>query len=261
MTMIVIAPERAHRIVVTGAASGLGRALVARLRASGHLVAGIDRTPGFDADVSQVADVSDADAVNAAVSAAANELGGLQGLAVCAGIFDNTLTPVHAMGDEHWSRTLAVNLSGAFNTARAVLPYLLEGGGSIVFVASVAAHSPQPGGAAYSASKAGVTALARSVALEYAPHAIRSNSVLPGFMATGMTSFLQERPQLRESIAQTVPLGRIAEPDEVAAVAAFLLSDEAGYLTGQEITVDGGSSVTTFARTTEVQRLWDRIDH
>jgi NAD(P)-dependent dehydrogenase (short-subunit alcohol dehydrogenase family) len=101
-----------------------------------------------------------------------------------------------------------------------------------------------------------VSALARVIALEYAGHGIRCNSVLPGYMRTPMTEAVLSREHLRERIETNIPMARVADPDEVASVIAFLLSRAASYLTGQEIVVDGGSSLTSFVDSTDVPRLW-----
>jgi NAD(P)-dependent dehydrogenase (short-subunit alcohol dehydrogenase family) len=265
--MVVVIAQDSSRVLVTGAASGLGRATVGLLRAGGATVAGVDvHTPdpagdGTDPDVVLPADVTDAAAVRAAVDEAAAALGGLDGLVLCAGVFHNRLIPTHLLGDEQWDRTLAVNLTGAFSTLRAALPHLVSGGGgAIVVVASTAARVPQPGGAAYAASKAGVAALARTVALEYAVHGIRCNAVLPGYLATPMTAKALSIPDLRAGIERAIPQHRIADPAEVAAVIRFLLSGAASYTTGEEVVVDGGSALTAYTADDDVDRMWRRVE-
>lgn len=246
--------------VVTGAASGLGKALTALLTDTGWRVAGIDRAPCPDLEHSAVVDVTDADAVADAVAGFARSLGELSALAVCAGVFENSLVPAHALPLDLWTRTLAVNAGGAFHAARAVLPHLMDrGGGSIVFTGSVAAQHPQPGGSVYSASKAAVAALSRVIALEYADHGIRSNAVLPGYMRTAMTEQVLARDALREQIERHIPMRRVAAPGEVAATIAYLLSPASGYVTGQEFVVDGGSTLTAFVDPDDVPRMWRRL--
>jgi meso-butanediol dehydrogenase/(S,S)-butanediol dehydrogenase/diacetyl reductase len=245
---------------VTGAASGLGAALSEHLLADGWLVAGIDRVPCPQLEHSAVADVTDPRQLRAAVDELAGQLGGLGAAASCAGVFRNALAPVHLLPADDWDTTLAVNLTGSFHLMQAVLPHLTGAGGSVVLTASVAARYPQPGGAAYSASKAGVTALARSVALEYAGHGIRCNSVMPGYMETAMTAALLSRADLRAAIEAGIPAGRVAPPGEAAAAIAFLLGPEASYVTGQEFVIDGGASLTAFTQPQDVLRMWRRVE-
>ena len=250
------ASERRH-VLVTGGASGLGRAVVEQLVREGALVAALDLHPS-DADLSFEVDVSRSEDVRTAITATVERFGRLDGVAHCAGVFDNTFDPVHELTDAAWEKTIGVNLKGAFNVARSSLPHLMSSGGSIVFVGSVAARHPQPGGALYSASKAGVGALARSIALEYAPHGVSANTVLPGYMDSAMTAFLHDRPELRDRIVEGIPMGRIADPSEVAVVVCMLLSNAARYLTGDEIVVDGGTGLTSFVGNNDVDAMWDR---
>ena len=246
--------------LVTGAASGLGRSCVERLRAEGFAVAGLDlASTANEADLSLECDVTDQAEVADAVAEAVTQLGGLTGVAHCAGAFQAEALPVHAISPETWSRTITVNLGGAYAVARASLPALIESSGSLVFTASVAAGQPQPGAAAYAASKGGVNAFSRAIALEYAHLGVRSNTVSPGWMDTAMSKPVLSRPELRERVEGGIPLKRVASPDEVAAAVHWLISRDSSYLTGQELVIDGGVSVSAFVDRGDTDAVWRRL--
>jgi NAD(P)-dependent dehydrogenase (short-subunit alcohol dehydrogenase family) len=237
--------------IVTGAASGLGRATALRLGSEGAAVACLDvvrqgaeetaaeiRARGGRARAYEV-DVADPASVRAAVSAAAADLGRPSVLVNCAGI--GKFAHSHEMPFEDWSRIIAVNLTGTFLVSQAVLPYLLDGGGNIVNVASSAGLRGQPYSAAYCASKGGVIQLTRALADEYLHRGVRVNAVAPG----GIETPLQRAFQLPEgadfrSIAKLIsPYGN-AQPEEVAALIAFVASEEGRYMTGSVLSIDGG---------------------
>lgn len=245
--------------LVTGAGSGLGAAVSHALAEAGWTVAGLDVTRAdCRTELAFAADVRDAPAVDEAVSETASRFGRLDGVACCAGVFRNTLTPLHLLSDDAWTTTLDVNLNGAFHTARAALPHLMNHRGAIVFVASVASRFPQPGGSAYAASKGGIASLARAIALEYGPRGVRANSVSPGYMDTPMAAPLLSRQHLRERVEHGLPARRVAEPGEVAAAIGFLLSPAAAQVSGEDLDVDGAGALTGYTTGADLDRMWRR---
>jgi NAD(P)-dependent dehydrogenase (short-subunit alcohol dehydrogenase family) len=166
--------------------------------------------------------------------------------------------PLHKYSDAEWSLVVDVNLGGTFHTLRAAIPILLQGGGgSIVTVASLNASRPLQGEAPYSAAKAGVVNLTRTTALEYAP-TIRANCVSPGMIATALTSIITDDPDFTKVAEDGTPLRRIGSADEVADVIAFLCSDAAAYLTGQDLVVDGGASLPNLQADSIVRAVRER---
>ena len=241
------------RALVTGAGSGIGRATAQRLAADGARVACLDiDAEGVTATVDQiggralgiVADITDAEAVEAALAAAAAELDGLDWVANVAGVGDFT-GDVTETPPQEWSRVLAVNLTGTYHVSRAAIPHLrAAGGGAMANVASQFGLVGCLGSPAYCASKAGVVGLTRAMALDHAGEGIRVNCVCPGPVDTPMlwsgadTPQLSERERLRT--AERNLAGRSGRPEEIAATIAFLLSAEVGFMTGSIVTVDGG---------------------
>jgi NAD(P)-dependent dehydrogenase (short-subunit alcohol dehydrogenase family) len=231
------------RALVTGGANGIGRAVAQRLAAEGARVATIDIEPGAPGELALVADVSDEAAVQAAVARATDAFGGLDLIVPNAAV---QLTGRDDRADrldrDVWQRTIDVNLTGAFLTAKHGIRALLAGaGGSVVFVASPAGlYGIAPGLDAYSASKAGVAGLVRVLAADYAADGIRVNGLLPGITATAMNHWWLDDPEQRAALEASVPLGRAAQPEEIAGAVAFLASDDASYVTGALWPVDGG---------------------
>ncbi|MEX2648906.1 MAG: SDR family NAD(P)-dependent oxidoreductase [Alphaproteobacteria bacterium] len=237
--------------IVTGAASGIGRATALRLAARGARLGLIDRDgEGLEATAKaiaaarcHVADVSDSRALAMAVRDIAQAEGGLDTVVNCAGIARETL--VHETPEADWHDVIAVNLTGTFLLARHTLPWLLKRGrGAFVAISSDSGVWGAIGYGAYCASKHGVIGMIRCMALEYGSAGIRSNAVCPAFVATPMADAIFSRaPQgTRESFRNLVPLKRFAEADEVAKVVAHLSSDEASYTNGSVYMVDGGAT-------------------
>jgi NAD(P)-dependent dehydrogenase (short-subunit alcohol dehydrogenase family) len=253
-----------HLALVTGGAAGIGAAIARRLAAGGARVVVLDRDGDGAREVADevgghaiAVDVADSAATGAAVDEAAELLGGLTDVVANAGIGRNK--PLHQYTDDEWRLVVGVNLDGTFHTLRAAIPHLLAGGGGrIVTIASLNASRPLQGEAPYNAAKAGVVALTRTTALEYAP-TIRANCVSPGMIATGLTSLITEDPAFTTVAEEGTPLGRIGTPDDVAEVVAFLCSDAAAYLTGQELVVDGGAGLPNLQADAIVRAVRERF--
>jgi NAD(P)-dependent dehydrogenase (short-subunit alcohol dehydrogenase family) len=256
-----LVPEAATVALVTGAGSGIGAAVARRLAAAGLRVAATDVDGGTaEATVaaitaaggsarSWVLDVTDEAAVERVVEAAESGLGPVGVVVASAGIV--RAAPLLELRRAEWDMVLAVNLTGTLLVFQAVARRLVARGatGSLVAIASVAGRGGRPMEAHYAASKAGVISLVRSASQALAPSGIRVNAVCPGVVDTQMTRALHEARAhatgvpadvSRAEMAERIPLRRIASPDEVADVAAWLASDAAGYVTGQSINVDGG---------------------
>jgi len=222
------------KALVTGAARGIGAAIAARLREGGFEVVTLDREPGCDLQVDLRGDeLPELPDIDACVSNAA---------------ITDTIAPAHRMTPEQWARDIEVNLTGAFRAVQACLPGMRERRhGRIVVISSGAARSGLPGQVAYAASKAGLLGMVRTIAAENVGRGITANAVLPGMVAT--EKVLAMPPEVLERVKGMLPSGRLVEPAEVAGLVAYLVSDEAGQVTGEEIAVAGGFGLNTMTLT------------
>jgi NAD(P)-dependent dehydrogenase (short-subunit alcohol dehydrogenase family) len=217
--------------VVTGAARGIGAAISERLANDGFEVVRLDLDDGagvLSCDVSN----------HAAVARIADDLGPIDVLVNNAGIW--RFGPIETADPVDIQRVLAVNVGGTFNCTQLFGRSMLDRGGSIVNIVSIAAHSPNPMVGAYSASKSAVLAFTRQTAVEWGPRNVRANAVGPGFVPTPGTGDVYDDERVRAVRSAAVPLRRLGEPDDVANIVSFLSSANAAYVTGQVIYVDGG---------------------
>jgi NAD(P)-dependent dehydrogenase (short-subunit alcohol dehydrogenase family) len=153
-------------------------------------------------------------------------------------------TFAHITPDEEWERVMAVNVNGVFRVASAAIKRMLEqGSGNIVNIASAAGFVPFPQRAAYNASKGAVVSFTRALALDYAPNHIRVNAICPGVVETGMTRWRLDIPELRQQVLDMTPWGRVGQPEDIASAAVYLASDEADYVTGHMLVIDGGWTI------------------
>jgi NAD(P)-dependent dehydrogenase (short-subunit alcohol dehydrogenase family) len=229
--------------VVTGGGSGIGAAIARRLRADGLHVATIDLRES-DEQFAYAADVTNPDQLAEALTVIRSELGPVTVLVNSAGL--EGFKRFTDITFEKWQRVVDVNLHGVFHSIKAVLPDMIEAGwGRIVNISSSSTHSGQPYMSHYVAAKSAVNGLTKSLALELGPVGITVNAVPPGFIDTPMLRTAEERGRLggtiEEHIART-PVRRVGKPEDIAAAVAFLVSEEAGYITGQILGVNGGRS-------------------
>jgi NAD(P)-dependent dehydrogenase (short-subunit alcohol dehydrogenase family) len=234
-----------RRAFITGGASGIGRATARMIAAEGARVAVADvNGEGAKAVADEIdglsfeVDVTDLSALEAAVRETSKRFDGLSIMFNNAG--GGLLANIHEYTAEQWDQLIRLNLTGVFNGIKAVAPIMLEqGGGSIVNTASISGVRPSAGEAPYAAAKAGVVALTAAAALEYAP-AIRVNAVSPGWILTGLTAPWKEIPGEEARAVERTPMKRLGAPEDIAKVVVFLCSDLAGFVTGQNIVIDGG---------------------
>lgn len=237
-------------IMVTGAASGIGRATVEAVRQEGGIVAAADLADvdGLgNSDSAHRLDVSSEAETAEVVAQIIARYGRIDGLATCAGIsVEGSVTQFDL---EKWNKAISVNLTGAMLSCRAVLPHMLAAGhGSIVTVASIYGMTGGPGNTPYNVTKGGVLQLTRSLAADYGASGIRVNAVSPGYIETPMTGMLAHAGAMRDAFVGMHLLQRAGQPEEVGKVIRFLLSDDASFVTGANIPVDGGFSAAQVIR-------------
>ncbi len=237
-------------VLVTGAASGIGRAISSRLASDGWRVAAADIAgeevsifaeeqvqKGYEVRSYQV-DIAAEQSVRLLVEAIVQELGQIDALVNSAGVA-GVSAPIEALPEGEWERVLAVNLSGTFFTCRAVLPLMVSGGwGRIVNIASIAGKEGNPNAVPYSASKAGVIGLTKAIAKEVATRGVLVNCVAPAVIETPMLAQLTQ--QHIEYMTSKIPMARMGRPAEVAALVAWLVSDECSFSTGAVFDISGG---------------------
>jgi 2-hydroxycyclohexanecarboxyl-CoA dehydrogenase len=227
--------------VVTGGASGIGRAVAERLRSDGFQVAVIDLSPTDD-EFGHIVDVTDRAQVDAAVAAIREQFGPILVLVNAAGV--TGFQKFSKLTFAEWSKNIDVNLNGVFHTIQSVLPDMVAAGwGRIVNISSSSTHSGQPFMAHYVAAKSAVNGLTKSLALEYGPSGITVNAVPPGFVDTPMLRGAESRHLLGGTVEDHInrtPVRRVGRPEDIAAACAFFVSDEASYITGQILGVNGG---------------------
>ena len=236
-----------RKILITGAGSGMGRAIAQLFLAEGASVALLDRNgDGVGAVAAElgagaagfVCDVTDRSGLGSVVEQVAGALGGIDGVVNAAGILD--ITPMSQLDPDSWDRMIAVNLTGPYNVIRAALPHMQAAvRATIVNIASVSALMPMPGTSGYSASKAGLLMFTRCLGMDLGPN-IRANAICPGVIKTEMTRYLWENAEHTARASERVALARLGEVDDVARAALFFTTEESSFTTGAWMPVDGG---------------------
>ncbi len=227
-----------RHILVTGASRGIGAAIAQHFLDKGDRVSALSRSGSSPAGcaLSLAVDVADSAQVNDAVRQAVEELGPVDAAIVNAGVTRDGLAM--RMSDQQWREVIATDLDGAFYTARAAMASMVRArSGSIIFISSVSPFIGVPGQANYAAAKAGLMGLARSLAKEVATRNVTVNVVAPGLIDTEMTSDLGAA---KDQMSAMIPMARIGQPSDIAGVVGFLASNEARYITGAVIPIDGG---------------------
>ena len=243
-------------VVVTGGGSGIGRATAERAGREGAAVAVVDRADDNARETARLVnaaggralayacDVGDDAAVTETLQRIGRDLGRVTGVVTAAGIFHGPdLQLAHLVTVDDFVQVLRVNLVGTFAVLKHALPMLIDGGGSIVTIASTAAIRGHGFGAGYTASKGGVDALTRLLAVQYGERGVRANCICPGGVDTPMTGGTFATDEAIARARKRVPIGRYAQARDIGDVAIFLLSDDARYLTGQTIPVEGGATI------------------
>jgi meso-butanediol dehydrogenase / (S,S)-butanediol dehydrogenase / diacetyl reductase len=241
-----------RQVLVTGGASGIGRATALRLAAEGAHVVVADRDERLLVEVSErddpeggritplVTDVSSEERVTRLVAETVQVLGGLDVVVNAAGILSFSHT--HEVSIDEWNRLVAVNLTGTFLVCREALPHLVTSKGNIVNLASTTAHAGQAWAVAYSATKGGVLAMTRSLAVEYGKAGVRANTISPGAIDTPITGAFHLPEGADAALLQrAMPMGAFGSPDGVAAAIAYVASDEASHMNGADLVIDGGT--------------------
>ena len=243
-------------VLVTGGGSGIGRATAERAAREGAAVAVVDRAAANAEETARLVtdaggralaypcDVGDDAAVADTVERIGRDLGRVTGVVTAAGIFHGPdLQPAHKVAVDDFVHVLRVNLVGTFAVIKHALPMLIDGGGAIVTIASTAAIRGHGFGAGYTASKGGVDALTRLLAVQYGSNGVRANCICPGGVDTPMTGGTFTTDEAIARAQRRVPIGRYAQASDIGDVAIFLLSDDARYLTGQTVPVEGGATI------------------
>ncbi len=241
---------------ITGAASGIGSACALRFAQEGASIAGFDISNALDdawktaaetapGSIFDVGDVKDEEKVRSAIDSAAERFGRLDIVVNSAGVPGGG--PVHLVPQEEWDRVMDVNLKGTFLVCKHALPRMMErGSGSIVNIASIEGIEGTEGGSMYNASKGGVVLLTKNMSMDYARQGVRVNVVCPGFIDTPMAQAVFGNEFLEgfeKQVVDAVALHRLGRPEEIANAVLFLASDEASFITGQALVVDGGFTV------------------